>query len=429
MAGRDTELERKGYEHNETLDAKKVNVVQIDGTISTVNSTNVTLEVDGVFTGDAEDITNFGIILISVFSDVDSAVDGLNVEFSTDGTNWDNNDVFSISGGQGKTFSFQPAAKFYRVVYTNGSTIQTEFRLQVGLKSVYAKPSSHRVADSISGQDDAELAKAIITGETPSGVYKNVKINPEQAMSVTSFLFEVARNHILGWKMYSIPGRKDQISSTELDDITQIPNTVIVPIPDSIQMEIVSDDVNDTSGGTGIQSIDIHYLDGSGLEAEETVIMSGLTPVNTVATDITFIQWIHAKTVGSNTVAVGNIRLRDTTGATTYEFIESGGNQSLSSKYQVPSDKTGYIVGWQASGTVKEVDLRIRATVERFDRSLIPGVFLFQDNVLVNDATSGWIPFLVPLLMPAGAIIKLSAKSKAAGGNAGGQFDIVLVDN
>jgi len=381
------------------------------------------------FTGTSIDTLKYAIFVISVYSDVASATDGLSVQFSTDNTNWDHIDVYTIPAVTGKTFSFQTAAQYMRVVYTNGGTNQSIFRLQTIGKHSMTKPSSHRIQDSIVSEDDAELSKAVITGENPNGVFQNVKTNLEQALSTTSFLFEVARGSIPGIKMYSIPGRKDSLSSSVLDDLTQIPSTTVVPSPGGIQLELVSSSGDDDSGGTGAQTIDIHYLDTSGDEQEETVIMNGATPVDTVATDIDFVQWIHAKTVGAGGVAAGNISLRNTAGSVTYEYITAGGNQSLSAKYKVPTGKTGYVVGWQASGITKKIDLRLRATVERFDRSLISGVFLFQDILVLNDATSGWIPFEVPLKMPAGAVVKMSAISNAAGGDAAGQFDVILVDD
>jgi len=143
------------------------------GEISTLNSTSATLLADAVYTGTAEDIRDESVVIISVIADVGSAEDGLSIQFSPDGTNWDHSDAYTLAGGAGKTFSFQPAARYFRVVYTNGGTDQAYFRLQSQLKSTYVKPSSHRVADSVSGQDDAELVKAIISGENPGGTFVN----------------------------------------------------------------------------------------------------------------------------------------------------------------------------------------------------------------------------------------------------------------
>lgn len=246
----------------------------------------------------------------------------------------------------------------------------------------------------------------------------------------SGLLLEVARGNRPGWKMYSIPGRKDSVSQSVLDDLSEIPATTSVPDPGGIQMEIVSSSANDDDdGGTGTRSIMVVYLDTSGAEQTEIVLTSGTTPVDTVAVDMEKIQWIHTMTVGSGGVSAGNISLRDTSGATTYAYITAGGNQSLIGKYTVPTGKTGYILGWQASSISQKIDIRLRATVMRVDRSLLPGIFLFQDIAILNNAASGWIPFNVPLKCPAGAQIKISGKASAANGDAGGQFDILLIDD
>jgi len=410
---------------------------EVKNTVDVNNSTSVTLAADTggsdhIFTGAATPVLDFVEARVAIFTDVASATDGLEIQYSIDGTNWDHVDEYTVPAmapKKGKTYQVQRVGSFYRLVYTNGLVVQAAFRMATILNATHSQASSHNIRNAISSDDDAELVKAVLTGEDPSGIFMNVKTNREAALSVTDFLFEVARQSITGIKMFSIPGRKDALSSSALDDLTQIPGTIVVPEPGGIQLEVVSDSASDTSAGTGIQTVDIHYLDTSGVEQEETVILAGLTPVDTVATDIDFVQWVHAKSVGSVGVSVGNISLRDTAGVITYDYISAGGNQSLSAKYKVPTGKTGYVVGWQASGITKKIDIRLRATVERFDRALIPGVFLFQDIVVLNDTTSGWIPFMVPLMMPAGAIIKLSGISSAAGGDAAGQFDIMLVDD
>lgn len=414
-----------------STDGFKGLVTVTPGHVSTDNSTTETLNAGISFAGEWEDISNFGVIVISVTSNVASATDGLVVQFSSDGTvpGIISDDQFTLAGGAKKTWSFQAAAAYFRVVFTNGGADQLSFNLQTVLKPYYVKPSSHRIQDPIIGDDDAELVKAVITGESPDGIFRNVKTNAEQAISVTNFLVEVSRGNIPGMKLYNIPGRKDTISSTVLDDLTQIPATTVVPEPGGIQLQVVSSHVGDISGGAGIQELDIHYLDTAGLEQEEMITMDGQDPVNTIATDIDFVQWAHARAVGANGVALGNISITDTTPTVAYEYIAAGGNQSLSGRVKVPVDKTGFVMGWQATGVTKKIDIRLRATVERFDRSLLPGVFLFQDNLLLNDSTSGWIPFDAPLKMPSLAVVKMSGISFVAGGDAGGAFTILLIDN
>jgi hypothetical protein len=138
------------------------------GHVSLLNSTTTPLLADASFTGDWELLTNFGVIVVSTTSNVASAIDGLMVQFSSDGTvaGIISDDEFTLEAGAKKTFSFQAAAQYFRLVYTNGSTIQTSFNLQTVLKPYYVKPSSHRIQDNIVDDDDAELTKSVLTGKS-----------------------------------------------------------------------------------------------------------------------------------------------------------------------------------------------------------------------------------------------------------------------
>jgi sugar lactone lactonase YvrE len=146
------------------------------GHVSTDNSTADTLIADEKYVGEWEDVTNFGVIVITVIASHASATNGLCVKFSSDGTNVDSSDEFTIPAATGKTFSFQAATKYYKVEYTNGGTGQSYMRLQTVLKPYYVKPSSHRIQDSIVGDDDAELVKSVSTGKDPDGTYRNVNV-------------------------------------------------------------------------------------------------------------------------------------------------------------------------------------------------------------------------------------------------------------
>ena len=247
------------------------------------------------------------------------------------------------------------------------------------------------------------------------------------------FLFEIAQGNVEGMKAYVVPGRRDGVSALGLADITQIPSTAAIfaiPDPNGQQLEVLSDDSNDVAAGSGVQTMELEFLDSNGDEQFEDIVMNGTSPVPTSSTDIGKVQWMHGIEVGSNTVSEGNITLRQSTaaGGEVYEYVALGGNQSLSCRYTVPNKKTGYIMGWQASGIIKVIDFRLRATVDRFRRTS-QQAFNFQDAVVVDDGLSGWLNFEVPLKCPAGSQIKASGVSAAAGGDAGCQFHILLVDD
>ncbi len=152
--------------------------VVLSGKVCENNSSSTPLAAGDTFTGNNGSILDYAIIYVNVYSDVASATDGLEIQFSSDGTTWRSGlgDVFTILANTEKTFSFQCHKKFFRVVYTNGGTDQTTFDLQTILKKVNGKPSSHRIQDSISEEDDAELVKAVITGENASGTFINASL-------------------------------------------------------------------------------------------------------------------------------------------------------------------------------------------------------------------------------------------------------------
>ncbi|MBU6430175.1 MAG: hypothetical protein KGR26_14260, partial [Cyanobacteria bacterium REEB65] len=76
------------------------------------------------------------------------------------------------------------------------------------------------------------------------------------------------------------------------------------------QMSLVSSSANDTGTGTGAQKVQITYLDGSmNGPYTETVTLNGTTPVNTVATDLRFIERLVVTAAGSNGSNAGTITL------------------------------------------------------------------------------------------------------------------------
>ena len=99
-----------------------------------------TLTSGSTFTGTSEDVKDYAHVYINITSDVDSAACGVSVEFSSDGTNWDfkKQYTFLTAYGGSHVFESEIHARYFRVVYVNGSTGQSTFRLQtlfhVGVK-------------------------------------------------------------------------------------------------------------------------------------------------------------------------------------------------------------------------------------------------------------------------------------------------------
>lgn len=129
--------------------------------VSEGNSTSATLLANAIFTGASEDVLSYALVSVMVYASHASATDGLEIQWSSDGTNWDDSEKFTIPATTGKTFSAGVQARYFRVKYTNGGTNQTAFRLQALYHNTPTKGSSHRCSDIITAENDAELVLAV----------------------------------------------------------------------------------------------------------------------------------------------------------------------------------------------------------------------------------------------------------------------------
>lgn len=162
------------------------NIVSNESVISTNNSTTTPLGIGGVFTGTGEEVKDYGTISIFIYTDEVSATDGLSIEWSTDNTNWDDNDQFTIVADNGRFFTFGPEAQYFRLVYTNGGASQNVFRLQTIFHRGHMKPSSHRIGDSISIENDAELSKCVLSAKNElTNEFHDLLIDPSDHLLVT----------------------------------------------------------------------------------------------------------------------------------------------------------------------------------------------------------------------------------------------------
>ena len=130
----------------------------IYGIESSGNSSITPLAADAVFTGVGEEVTPYCEVTVSWNSDVPAADDGVSLEFSTDNANWDMKTAVdshsdSIHASNGGVHKFPVDAKFFRVVYTNGSTIQADFRLQT-LYHMEGSLRMTRMADQLGTTSD-----------------------------------------------------------------------------------------------------------------------------------------------------------------------------------------------------------------------------------------------------------------------------------
>lgn len=147
-----------------TANAMDVNIKSGSPTsaVSTNNSSTATLTSGSVFTGTGEDVTAYSEMRVSVTSNVASATDGLSLQQSTDNTNWDIIDTYTVAAATGKTFVIPRQAKYFRAVYTNGGTNQASFRLQTILNRQGTAPSSQRPGDAYTNETDLAQSQSFL---------------------------------------------------------------------------------------------------------------------------------------------------------------------------------------------------------------------------------------------------------------------------
>lgn len=246
--------------------------------------------------------------------------------------------------------------------------------------------------------------------------------------STVDFRIDIAHGYFSGAAEFRGFGEREAIAvQTNGVDIWRGP-TDIVPIPNGIvgeQMAIVSTSTQDVSGGTGVSQILLHYLDAAGMPQDLLVNLNGTNTVYTTVSNITFVNELHTTAVGTNGVAVGDIRvhkIEDTN--TVYNLIKAGGNMSLSCIRKIPANKKYYISNFTASAAGnKPSAIRLRSTDHHgvlYD-GVLP-VYIFKDSMFLGEATASR-DYNPPIVISGGTIIKVSVWATQAGSNIAASFN------
>jgi len=124
------------------------------------------------------------------------------------------------------------------------------------------------------------------------------------------------------------------------------------------QRSVVSTSNNDTNpNGSGAKQVRIVYLNSDYELKTEDILLNGTTPVNTVGTDIRFIEKMHTI---KGAAAAGAIKLMTETNGDGSEFCGIGSYtyDSFLCHHYVPAGKTCYVIGWGAD-VDDEVNLKL----------------------------------------------------------------------
>lgn len=407
--------------------------------ISAVNSSSSPLISNAIFTGQVEEITNYAIIFINVFADQPSATDGLCIQYSVDGVNFDFADCYTIPANTGKQFSVPCFTKYFRIKYVNGSVAQTIFRLQVKINTADALDSSHRIMETISEQDDARLVKAVITASNGTN-FVNATATESGNLKITDAenSLAIAKGEVIGSSYINKWGNAPDFDTGDLEvdvwdgaedgeawELMQY----IFPTTASID-SVSSSSVSDTN------TMLIQGLDLAGNIITQTITLNGRTRV-ALPTPL----WRVYRAYNNNgTEFVGHVVVYENTALTNgvptdktkiKAVIHPEEQQTEMAIYTIPAGKTGYLLGGYCStaGGNKESNYIIKFKTRNYN-----GVFRTQQKVSLADSGTSFLQFeyAIPQKLEALTDLKVTAKIDATGitgASISAGFNIVLIDN
>lgn len=238
----------------------------------------------------------------------------------------------------------------------------------------------------------------------------------EQYTKFGSYEHEIARGNVKGAFPFFSYGKLEVTGSVTDVLIQDHDGTVlrVPPIP-GVQMSIVSTSANDAAAGTGARTIVIEYLDGNLDYSFELITLNGTTPVNTVATDIRWVQAMYLATAGTSGKTAVQINL--SYDGNSYSRIIANERTSHSSLRRVPRNKRLLINSMYAGSDSSSSDARVLVEllitqINGLDQQE-SGLFYSQAGIALKDSSTT-LSLNMPLPIEAGHIVGFNATSDKA---------------
>lgn len=246
------------------------------------------------------------------------------------------------------------------------------------------------------------------------------------------FFFEVAQGNVNGYSLVQVFGHQEAVSTAEIT-LWDTPTPVLYAYPSSaVNMTLSSTDANDTSAGSGAQTVRVTYLTtGYVEEISDDMAMNGTTGVTVQKdasnSDILRINKIEVITVGATgwnegAIYIGTGSITAGVPAVNNGLINIGHSESLMGFYTVPVNKTAYSsFPWfsnDANQTTEALLVHRNQTGPLYKKKHIH----FKQDIADN-ALNPYIKFLEK------TDIELRAETGAGTGAVSGSIELILVDN
>lgn len=188
-----------------------------------------------------------------------------------------------------------------------------------------------------------------------------------------------------------LPHLVDGYTSTNSTNFVSIRGTIYNEQTVNGQRSIVSTSANDSSAGTGARKVQLRYFDQAMVGPWfEIVTLNGLTPVNTQALDICFIERMDVVEVGSQLGNLGTITLKTgLAGAgTDIGVIAAGDNETNWCHHYIPLNdpiKLSEVVGTNKGTVLGDLHARVAypLTITRPEVTVLPTLRLVPGETLI----------------------------------------------
>lgn len=214
-----------------------------------------------------------------------------------------------------------------------------------------------------------------------------------------------------------IPGTSSGVSSgyvaTSATSTVAIRATAYTVPGTAAQRSVKSANAADAAAGTGAQQVKITYFDGSlNGPFTEVVTLNGVTGVNTVATNIAYIEKLEVVRVGTGGSNAGIISLMTLVagGGTTIGSIIAGDNRTFWAHHYVPPGITSFVNHVIAAGSAVAGFVTLN-TFNPIDATVA------QSNptgILRHGTTAVTMEFPIPFGVPGPAIVFVNERPDAA---------------
>lgn len=271
---------------------------------------------------------------------------------------------------------------------TATSSFWTAFKSVQSLKAISVQYVDDGTTYSVFGFDGPLAYECTIwKGTVPDGVvaggYSQVQNDSDKTDFETNY--KPHANLAVGRPTTTVV---DGYAASTGSAMTAIMATAYAEQTTNAQRSLVSSSASDASAGVGARTVLLTYYDQNLVGPySETVTLNGTTPVNTVATNVCFIESIRVITVGSNGGNVGTLTLK---------AAAAGGGATIGTII-VGDNETNWCHHYVATGRVMEL-----RTVFASVRSMYSGNLFVRRFYPTNSAKADGV--IAPVLVvPAGS--------------------------